>query len=165
MAFNANMDFEIIMEKVFLNQEKYFALGTTEKYFALKEVNIVLREVCSSMPKKYKLLENRISHYMEINALNEIESYISTLKNYEINERCQLERERVIILKKYVRPYNFQVIYNHLLSIKDIFRKNGMVIDALTTDLDISNECYAIENIIEGRIKELPLAKMKEHVS
>ena len=39
-----------------------------------------------------------------------------------------------------------------------------MVIDALMTDLDIADECFALENLEGEQIKDFPLEKMKEHV-
>lgn len=165
MVFNASMNFDDIMEKIYLNQDSYFALEMPEKYYALKEVDILLREVHYHKFHKYTWLHKRIAHYMRTDASGELENYISTLKDYEINERCQLEKERVGVLREYVKPYNFQTIYNRLLSIKDIFKKNGMVIDALITDLDIADECFAIENVEGKNIKEFPLAKMKEHIN
>lgn len=164
MVFNARMNFGVIMEQIYLNQDRYFTLEMPEKYLALKEVGIVLREVNYPKFHKYAWLFKRIVHYMRKDALIEIENSISILKDYEINQRSHLEKEKVGVLREHIRPYNFQTIYNRLIAIKDIFKKNGMVIDALMTDLDIADECFALENLEGEQIKDFPLEKMKEHV-
>lgn len=125
----------------------------------------LLREIKFPHDHKYALMHKKVIDYMKKDALPDIDKYILTLKDYEIGQRCHMEKERVGVLKEHIKPYNFLSIYNHMTDIKDIYRKNGMLKDAILTDLDIADECFAPENLEGERIKALPLEKMKEHVA
>jgi tetratricopeptide (TPR) repeat protein len=164
MMFSNKMDFEIVMERIYDNIDDYFTLKTPEKYFCLKEINISLRGIQFPHCHKYALLHNKINEYMTKNALIDIDVYISTLKDYEVHQRCSMEREKVIVQKEWIRPYRFENIYSSMSDIKDIYQKNGMFIAAIFMDLDIADECFAPENYFDNTIKREPKEKMKEHV-
>lgn len=51
-----------------------------------------------------------------------------------------------------------------MIDIKDIYQKNGMLIEAIFVDLDIADECFSSENYFENNIKPIPKKKMEEHV-
>ncbi|MDI6602305.1 MAG: tetratricopeptide repeat protein [Thermoanaerobacteraceae bacterium] len=164
ILFNACMNFDVVMDQIYSNLDEYFALEMPYKYFSLKEIEIPLREINYPYCHKYALIYKRIADYMRTKALTDIEEYISSLKDYEINLRCQMEKERVGVIKEHIKPYNFQTIYNHMIDIKDIYKRNGMLVDMIITDLDIADECFAPENLEGEEIKALPLEKMKEHI-
>lgn len=164
MMFNNKMNFDLVMDRIYNNIDNYFNLTMPEKYFALKEINIPLREIQFPHCHKYATVYKRITDHMANEALKEIDSYIITLKDYEVHQRCSMEREKVIVLKEWVRPYKFECIYSSMLDIKDIYQKNGMLIEAIFMDLDIADECFAPENYLGNVIKSVPKKKMEEHV-
>lgn len=164
MMFNNKMNFEFVMNRINDNIDRYFTLKMPEKYFALKEINIPLREIQFPQCHKYALVNNQINEYMTKKALKDIEIYINKLKDYEVNQRCKMEQEKVSIQREWIKPYNFDDIYSSMRDIKDIYRKNGMVIETIFIDLDIANECYAQDNYFQNNIKPIPKMKMEEHV-
>lgn len=163
MMFNNKMNFDIAMERIYDNIDEYFSFKMPEKYLVLKEINIPLREIRFPHCHKYALVNKRVSEYMKKDALKEINTYISELKDYEVLQRCNMEREHVWILKEWVKPYKFETIYNTMSDIKDIYNKNGMAIEAIFMDLDIADECFSPDNYFENEIKLVPKQKMKEH--
>jgi tetratricopeptide (TPR) repeat protein len=164
MMFNNKMNFDLVMDRINDNIDKYFTLKMPEKYFALKEINIPLREIKFPHCHKYAIVHNRINEYMTKNALKDIEAYIKELKDYEINQRCRMELEKVSVQKEWIKPYKFDTIYSSMSDIKDIYQKNGMLIEAIFTDLDIADECFAPDNYSQNTIKPTPKIKMEEHV-
>lgn len=164
MMFNNKMNFEFVMNRIYENIEKYFSLKMPEKYFALKEINIPLRERQFPFCHKYALVHNQINKYMTNDALKEIDDYITKLKDYEIHQRCRMELEKVGIQKVWIKPYRFESIYSTMSDIKEIYQKNGMLIEAIFMDLDIADECCAPENYFENTIKPGPKKKIEEHV-
>lgn len=164
MMFNNKMNFDLVMNRINDNIDKYFTLKMPEKYFALKEINIPLREIQFPHCHKYAIVHNRINEYMTKNALKDIEIYINELKDYEVHQRCRMELEKVSVQKEWIKPYNFDAIYSSMSDIKDIYQKNGMLIEAVFTDLDIADECFAPDNCFQNNIKPIPKIKMEEHV-
>ncbi|MBE6064820.1 tetratricopeptide repeat protein [Clostridium cochlearium] len=164
MIFNAGMNFDFVMDQIYLNLDEYFTLEMPDRYFLLKEVEIPLKEINFPYCHKYALIHKKIVKYMKTEALADIENYISNLKDYEIIKRCSMEKERVRILTQYIKPYNFEAIYNYMTDVKDIYRKNNMLIDMILMDLDIADECFSPQNYEGEKIKPLPFKKMKEHV-
>ncbi len=164
MMFSNKMNFDLVMDRVNANIDKYFTLKMPEKYFALKEINIPLREIQFPLCHKYAVIHNRVNQYMTKDALRDIEGYIKELKDYEVNQRCRMELEKVSIQKEWIKPYKFDAIYSSMSDIKDIYQKNGMLIEAIFTDLDIADECFAPDNYSENTIKPVPKKKMEEHV-
>jgi len=128
MMFNNKMNFDFVMDRIYDNINEYFNLKMPEKYFALKEINIPLKEIQFPFCHKYALAHNRINEYMIKESLKEIDVYITELKDYEVHQRCNMEREKVIIQKEWIRPYRFESIYSSMSDIKEIYQKNGMLI-------------------------------------
>lgn len=164
MMFSNKMNFDLVMDRINDNIDKYFKLKMPEKYFALKEINIPCREIQFPHCHKYATVHNRINEYMTKNALKDIEAYIKELKDYEVNQRCRMELEKVSVQKEWIKSYKFDVIYSSMSDIKDIYQKNGMLIEAIFTDLDIADECFAPDNYSQNTIKPTPKIKMEEHV-
>jgi len=164
MMFSNRMNLTFIMNRINSNIDEYFTLKMPEKYFALKEISIPLRELKFLHNYKYTTVHNRINEYMTKDALEDIEDYIKELKDYEINERCRMELEKVCFQKEWIKPYKFDLIYSSMSDIKDIYQKNGMLIEAIFTDLDIADECFALDNYYQNTIKPTPKIKMEEHV-
>lgn len=48
-----------------------------------------------------------------------------------------------------------------MIDIKDIYQKNGMLIEAIFVDLDIADECFSSENYFENNIKPIPKKRWK----
>lgn len=165
MIFNARMNLDIVMDRIYLKLDMYSQLEMPDRYVALKEIGIVFGEIRYPHDHKFALMHKKVNDYMKKDALPDIENYVLTLKDYEIGQRCHMEKERVGVLKEHIKPYNFQIIYNHMNDIKDIYKKNGMLIDMIITHLDIADECFAPDNHEGERIKAFPLEKMKEHVA
>ena len=163
--FNARANAEKVLEEINTNIDQYFSMQMPDKYLALKEIIMALKELNPSRFQRYVLLYKKIYSYMEKVALSDLENCIDSLEGYEVSQRCAMEKERVGVLREYIRPYNFQNIYKHLVDIKDIFRKNGMFMDVITTDLDIAGECFAQENYEGRHIKSQPLKKMRGHAT
>lgn len=164
MMFNNKMNFELVMDRIYDNIEEYFDLKMPEKYNALKEINIPLREIQFPYYHKYALVHKRINEYMIKDAFKEIDDYIIGLKDYEVRKRCTMELEKVSIQKEWTRPYNFGSIYSSMRDIKEIYQKNGMLIEAIFMDLNIADECFAPDNRFDNKIKTIPKQKMTEHV-
>lgn len=164
MMFNNKMKFDMVMDRIYDNINDYFSYEMPERYFALKEINIPLREIRFPHCHKYASVHNRINNYMIKDAVEEIDRHISELKDYELYQRCNMEREKIGVLKEWVKPYKFETSYNMMSDIKDIYHKNGMFIDAIFLDLDIADECFAPANYLGNEIKPMPKKKMAEHV-
>lgn len=164
MMFDNKMNFDLVMGHIYDHIDEYFALKMPEKYFALKEINIPLREIQFPLCHKYALVHNRINDYMTKDALKEIDEYISRLKDYEVHQRCSIEREKIIVQKEWIRPYRFESVYSSMSDIKDIYQKNGMLIEVIFLDLDIVDECCTPKNCFQDTIKPFPKKKMEEHV-
>lgn len=164
MMFSNNMNFDLVMDCIYDNLDDYFALKMPEKYFVLKEINIPLREIQFSHCHKYAIIHHRVNEYMIKDALRDIEGYIKELKDYEVNQRCRMELEKVSVQKEWIKPYKFDTIYSSMSDIKDIYQKNGMLIEAIFTDLDIVDECFAPDNYSQNTIKTVPKSKMEDHV-
>jgi hypothetical protein len=123
MMFSNKMNFDLVMDRINDNIDKYFTLKMPEKYFALKEINIPLREIQFPHCHKYATVHNRINEYMTKNALKDIEAYIKELKDYEVNQRCRMELEKVSVQKEWIKPYKFDVIYVSVNSTTPFFFK------------------------------------------
>ncbi len=164
MMFNNMMSFDLVMERIYDNIDEYFELKMPEKYYALKEINIPLRKIQFPHCYKYALVHKQINEYMTKDAFREIDDYLIELKDYEVLKKCNMELEKVSVQKEWTRPYSFESIYSSMRDIKNIYQKNGMLIEAIFMDLNIADECFAPDNYFENKIKTIPKQKMAEHV-
>ncbi|WP_434655893.1 tetratricopeptide repeat protein [Thermoanaerobacterium thermosaccharolyticum] len=163
IMFNANMDLNNVLEEINKNIECYFSIKMPDKYFCFKEIIQVLKEVINyRYYQKFYPLYQKISFYMRNLALSDIESYIDSLKDYEVYERCKLETEKIILIKNCNEIYDFDRLYKNMIDIKDIYGNNGMFIDMIDMDLNIVDECFnAYKSLSEHN--EL-LNKIREHL-
>lgn len=164
MMFNNNTDFTVVMDRISDNLDEYFSLSMPEKYLALKEINIPLQGLQFYPYHKYAFTHRRIAKYMKSDAIKDIDDYLYSLRDFEVNQRCTMELQRVVIQKEWIKPYNFKSIYETMLDVKDIYQKNGNQVEAIFMDLNIADECFASENWVGKTLKEVPREKMEEHV-
>ena len=164
MMYDNRMNLDIVMNRIYDNLNDYFGLEMPEKYFVLKEIYIPLIGIELPYCYKYALIRKQINEYMVKDASKEIDIYIAGLKDYEVYQRCNMERQKVIIQKECAKVYDFDNIYRLMVDIKDIYQKNGILIEELSMDLNIADECCAIENYSGHTIKPAPREKMIEHV-
>lgn len=164
MMFNNKMNFNLVMDRIYDNIDEYFDLKMPEKYYALKEINIPLREIQFPYCFKYAFIHRRINEYMIKDALKEIDEYVIKLNDYEVRKKCRMELEKVCVQKELIKPYSFESIYSTMRDIKEIYQKNGMLIEAIFMDLNIADECFAPDNCFENKIMTVPKQKMTEHV-
>jgi len=127
ILFNAGMNFEIIMDEIYKNLEEYFTLEMQNRYLSLKEIGIPIKNINFPYCHKYALISKKIGLYMKTQAIVDINNYITTLQDYEIIERCRMEKEKVAIAKEYIEICDFNNIYTDMVNIKDIYINNGMV--------------------------------------
>jgi len=117
------------------------------------------------MPEREAKARIKINKLLEEACLTDLDNYISSLKDYEIMQRCEMELEKVGVIQYFINPYNFQVIYDSLASIRDIYLHNGLIIDAIRIDLNIADECFSLENYDGLNFKNQQcIEKMKVHV-
>ncbi|MEG6567637.1 tetratricopeptide repeat protein [Thermoanaerobacterium saccharolyticum] len=163
IMFNANMDLDNVLEEINKNIECYFLIKMPDKYFCFKEIIQVLKEVINySYYQKFYPLYQKIFIYMRDLALSDIENYIDSLKDYEVYERCELEKEKIILIKYCNEIYDFDRLYKNMIDVKDIYGNNGMFIDMIDMDLNIVDECFNACRYIEEH-NEL-LNKIREHL-
>ncbi|MDD4592035.1 MAG: hypothetical protein PHG06_16675 [Parabacteroides sp.] len=142
MMFNAGMNLELVLDEIATNIQRYNSMQMPERYLALKEVISVI-EAIMNMPEylKYMQMYLDLLAYMTNQAYLDIENYIEGLAEYEVLQRCSMETEKVIILKKYAREYDFDRIYVIMKNIRDIYKSNGNFINMISTNLNIADEC------------------------
>lgn len=164
MIFNNLGNVNSAIDQVYDNIDLYFKLDMPEKYLALKEISIPLRMSWIPIDSKYKDIRTKIDKYMQSQALKDIEVYTSSLEDFEVKKRCKMELEKVAIQKEWIRPYDFEKIYNTMVDVKDIYQKNGMVIESIFSNLDIADECFSPPNYLNQTLKKIPRKRIEEHV-
>ncbi|PHO07893.1 hypothetical protein BFT35_03930 [Thermoanaerobacterium thermosaccharolyticum] len=163
IMFNAKMDLDNILEEINKNIEGYFSIKMPDKYFCFKEIIQVLEEVIYyRYRQKFYPLYQKISFYIRNLALPDIENYIDSLKDYEVYERCELEKEKIILIKYCNEIYDFDRLYKNMIDVKDIYGNNGMFIDMIDMDLNIVDECFNACRYVAEHNE--PLNKIREHL-
>lgn len=161
---NNRLDLTKVLKRIYNSLNDYFNLEMPQRYFCMKEINVALSEIRFPAHHPYEMIRHTVLKYLKNEALKDLEHYLQILKDYEIKERCQIEREKIGVLQAFHKPYEFNRIYESMCDVKDIYNKNGLLIDMVKQDLDIADECFAIDNMNGSKIKAEPLEKMKKHV-
>jgi tetratricopeptide (TPR) repeat protein len=145
--------------------DSYFSMDMPERYLALKEIYLVFETIGNYYIEKHKQVFSKIVNYMQTQALTELENYIASLKVYEIFQRYNMEKEKVCVIQRFIKPYNFKSVYDGLVGIKNGFLKNALDLEAIRIDFDIADECFSPENFDGFRFKyDQVLEKMNEHL-
>lgn len=140
---------------------KYLELDLTNRYVALKEINIVLNQLkamneLEPFSSFHKIVQN---HVKEIET--EIEKYLLTLPEYCVNEKCVWLWELASIQKSYDSQYDHQNVLQRLRDLKDTLLKYGNYLEGLKKELDFSDEAMSqkrkdlVSQSVKQAIKDL----------
>lgn len=140
---------------------KYLELDLTERYTALKEINIVLNQLkkmneLGPFSPFHKIVQN---HIKEIEP--DIEKYRLTLPEYCVNEKCHWLWELASIQKIDDSQYDYQNVLLILHDLKDTLLKYGNYLESLRKELDFSDEAMfqgrkdLVSQSVKQAIKEL----------
>lgn len=134
------------------NWHEFFKLKMPEKYFLLKEIYIEMKMFNpDSLGREYNKEFVEVKKYMITQAFDDITTTLNKTSDYEIYFRVKLMKERVVCIKEFIKPYNFNSVYKLLEEIVNIYELNGLIIEAAITRLDIADESFSIDNIVNGK--------------
>ncbi|WP_416044590.1 hypothetical protein ACMXKO_10160 [Clostridium tyrobutyricum] len=143
---------KLIMRDLQNNWHEFFKLKMPEKYFLLKEIYIGMKMFNpDSLGREYNKEFVEVKKYMITQAFDDITTTLNKTSDYEIYFRVKLMKERVVCIKEFIKPYNFNSVYKLLEEIVNIYELNGLIIEAAITRLDIADESFSIDNIVNGK--------------
>lgn len=166
MMFNNNMDISEIVGKINKKTNEYLELDFPDKYFSMKELYVCFKVLSFKSNSDFKntAIYEAVFEYFNSNAIQEIETYLSSLKDYEISLKCKFELEKIVVQKELPIPYDFKRIYRRMNNVRDIYVKNNMLLNTIFIDLDILDECLNLENSTNGKIKVEVVDLINEHL-
>ena len=126
--------------------DSYLSCDLKERYYALKEISIVLKRLheIKNLAPFGTFYDKVINQLRSINP--EIDTYLSSLPEYCINEKCFWIREVASLAKNNENHYAFQKIIQMLKDIRDIYYRHDNYIEALRANLDIVDEAVFQKN-------------------
>jgi len=136
------------------NWEQFFKLKMPERYFLLKEIHIGMKMLNpDGFGREYQKEFNEVEQYMTNRAFDDITETLNKTSEYEIHARAMLMKERAGCVKDYVKPYNFNNVYQLLNEVINVYELNGLITETVLLRLDIADECFSIYNMDDGKIK------------
>lgn len=148
------MNFTEIMGDIRNNWAQFFQLKMPERYFFLKEIYMGMKMFnWDGFGREYRKEFDELVQYMATQAFEDITETLHKTSDFEICFRAMLMKERVACVKEYVKPYNFNHVYQLLKEVVDVYELNGLITEAVSVRLDIADECFAIYNMNNGIIK------------
>lgn len=152
LMYNSGMNVAVILREIDKNINEYLKMKMPERYNAIKEISIVLKQLRYKPNSKIAILHKKIITYMKNNAISNLEDYINKLEQYEVIARSYYLKEKAGVIKDYSESYNFEKIYGLLNDIRDIYQNNNLLAKSLELELDIADE--SLFNITDDSIKE-----------
>ncbi|MBI5601875.1 MAG: tetratricopeptide repeat protein [Deltaproteobacteria bacterium] len=130
------------------NLSLFLNLEFSNRYYAIKEIFIILKDLAiMENLGPFEALFGQVIDFMG-QSKKEIDRYVLGLPDYCVLERCFWEKEKVHLRKiqkiemtKIDLMDHYNVIFEHLRSIKDIQLQHGNLFTAIEADLNIVDEC------------------------
>ena len=143
-----------IMDDIRNNWEQFFRLKMPERYFFLKEIHMGMKLFNpNGFGSQYQNELREVNEYMISQAFDDITEILNKTNEHEIHFRAMLMKERAGCVKEFVKPYNFNHVYQLLQETVDVYESNGLITEAVNIRLDIADECFAIYNMKGGKTK------------
>ena len=146
------MDPRLVMQDLRDNWEKFFKIKMPDRYFFLKEIHIGMKMFNpNSFGYEYIKEFRKVEEYMTNQAFDDLTEALNKTTECEINLRVKLMKERAVCVKDFINPYKFNHVYHLLNEVVNIYELNGLIIEAAITRLDIADESFSIDNIVNGK--------------
>lgn len=155
----------LIMRDLQNNWDKFFELKMPEKYLLLKEIYIGMKMFNpNSLYREYNKEFVEVKEYMIRQAFDDITATLNKTSDYEIYFRVKLMKEKAACVKEFIKPYNFNSVYKLLEEVVNIYELNGLNIEAAITRLDIVDESFSINNIVNGKFIYKDIAEKQVNI-
>ena len=160
---NSFINAQVVAEEIANNINKYFKLSMPDKFQILNEVEIFMRnknnlkrffdsnkiKIDFQLVKVIKMKE-KVEKYMKNDALKDIQDYLDSLEEYQVNKRFVFLQFKLEVITKYSEPYNFNRVYKLFLELINICEINGLKERKIDTELNLVDEMLGLI----GKIKD-----------
>lgn len=147
---NMELDTYEILEKIESSIDS-IELNSIEKFKVFKEIDITRKK---NYPEDFQMnwptLNNKLSKYFLNEAIDDLESYLTSLEIEDIYERCEIINQ-IVGVKKDFRPYDFSIILEQMEDVLKIYSNNNLVIKEIEQRLNIIDECLNPKNVEYNR--------------
>lgn len=156
VAHTAGGNFIAPLEAIHKDLDKFQKLAMPRRYRAIKEIHILFRQESPAAPAAadlYKDVAEFAHKYIAKQARKDIEEYLDGLPADAVYLRADLTQELVGIShyeeKASDKNDSFEKNKELMLSIRNIYESNGLLLNAMKTSLNLADECFFIENLDE----------------
>ena len=154
---NSFINAQVVAEEIANNINKYFKLSMPDKFQILNEVEIFMRnknnlkrffdsnkiKIDFQLVKIIKMKE-KVEKYMKNDALKDIQDYLDSLEEYQVNKRFVFLQFKLEVITKYSEPYNFNRVYKLFLELINICEINGLKERKIETELNLVDEMLGL---------------------
>lgn len=156
VAHTGNANFIAPLETIRKDLAKFKELKMPQRYWLIKEIHILFRPEtpASAMAiEYYKDVKEFANEYIIKQARQDIEEYLRRLPADAVYLRGKLQEELVGIShyeNEYpLKHYSFERNKELMLSARNIYESNGLVLEAMKVSLNLADECFLMENLDE----------------
>lgn len=154
VAHTGGANFMAPLEAIRKDLDKFRELKMPGRYWAIKEIHILFRPETPASALAAELYRdvNEFAHkYITTQAKADIEKYLATLPADAVYLRGNLGQELVGIShfeENYpLKQYSFTQNKDLMLSTRNIYESNGLLLDAMKISLNLADECFFMENL------------------
>lgn len=169
VAYDSGLAVSDILSVIAQHFPEYRAMNMPASYYALKEILWVLggMRAVDGRDHAHGELYDVVLQYMRFDSYDDLSRYVQQLPDYAVFVRCEMEREKVSVVKERHQPYDFDQVYRMMQNIQDIYRTSGLLVEAIRADLDIADEAVRArrKDVIAQHIEavEQNLGRLKSH--
>lgn len=149
LAHTSGVNFIAPLDAVRKDLGKFLNLKMPERYLMMKEIHILFRPE-SGIPVQilelYQEVGKAAAAYIGGKAKDDITEYLDTLPAEAISERCAMMTELAGIMR-YQPGYSLEKSKEILLSARDIYETNGLLLAAARVSAALADEHFALENL------------------
>jgi Ca2+/Na+ antiporter len=161
MLVNGCYDISWFTKEIYESQELYFKLPIMIKNNILQEFYSAITQTSLKDREPYKSILYKIIEYYKNTALNEINEYIRSLNEYQVNDYTQIQKYRLNIMKNNSLLTYIDDTLGEYESIIKRLLETGHKFEALDMILQLVDECIAPANYYQlddyGRLTGISL--------
>ena len=149
VAHTGNVNFFPELEAIRKDLSGFLTLDMPARYYTIKEIHILFRPetaYSSIAGAYYDKVRDFSVEYMAKRAKDDLEEYLHALPADAVHEKCAIERE-IVGSSRYREGYSLEDCIKRMLSVRDTYERNGLVIDAAKTSLFLADEHLYLPNL------------------
>ena len=149
LAYTGGVNYIAPLDAIRKDLNSFFKLKMPARYLMIKEIHILFRAESGIPPQildLYGEVGAAASSYIREQAVSDIRQYLDSLPAEAVAERCTMQTELAGIMR-YQKEYSLEKCRELLLSVRDTYETNGLLLDAARVSIHLADEHFAAVNL------------------